>query len=87
MSLALEQPHVRVYCKGGTFWALPSHAAASVHSAIDRKEKWWSGFDVWQQPVRILVKTITGTIGKTTESMAILKAEDDEEKEREPSWK
>ena len=82
MTLRVEQPHFLATCKDGTIWRLPSGAWSEFHDTWTEGRSFWSGLDLWDQPVTIKLGDITGMIGKTAESLALFEAEATEEKAR-----
>lgn len=81
MKLQTELPHFRIFAKDGSY-CLPLEQADDFLAAWTAGKAFWSGIDVWGQPLWIKLADIVGACTKTADALALLADEDAEEKRR-----
>lgn len=82
MRLRADNPHLRVLCKDSASWYLPVEAAESFKGAWMGGKAFWEGVSLWGDPIIIKLGDIVGFCHKTADGMAILEAEEVEERQR-----
>lgn len=81
--LRIEQPHFRAMCRDGSAWALRMGQVDSFRDAWQAGRPFWSGFDVWDQPMDIKLADIVAVIVHTEASQLLGEEEAEEHRRRE----
>lgn len=81
--LRCELPHVQAHCRDGSTWGIRLDNLEGLRSAWMAGMAFWSGIDVWDQPVDIKLADITAVRVITEEGLAITTEENEERKRRE----
>jgi len=82
MKLRSELPHFRAQCKDGSPWALPLNLLESFRHEWMAGRAFWSGVDVWGQPIDVKLSDVVAVVVFTEESQALGDEEDEEKKRR-----
>ena len=83
MKLRTELPHFRAQCRDGAPWACAIEGLASFRSAWTAGHAFWSGTDIWGQPIDVKLADIVAVVVLTEESQLLGAEEDEEQKRRE----
>lgn len=79
--LRIEQPHVRLQCRDGGYWALPAERYDEAKSTLMRGAAFYEAVDLWGDPCVVKIADVVGLSLRTAEGMVIL-AEEAEERAR-----
>ena len=83
MKLRTELPPFRAQCRDGAPWACAIDGLASFRSAWMAGHAFWSGTDIWGQPIDVKLADIVAVVVLTEESLALGDEEKEEERRRE----
>lgn len=83
MTLRREQPHFCAICKDSSSWLLKPESWDDFAAHWMAGKAFWSGHDIWDQPVVIKLGDVTGMVGKTAEALELCAHEDAEAKQRD----
>lgn len=81
MKLRTEQPHVRLACRDGSFWALPPEQYECAKATLMRGAAWYEFVDLWGDPCVAKMADVVGVGLRTAAGLEIL-ADEDAERDR-----
>jgi hypothetical protein len=82
MILAVDQPHIRLIDRTDRAWVFPVHELPSAMAAWTAGQAFWTSVDVWGRPSTIRLGHVVAIQHWTDESIALLDAEEAEERAR-----
>jgi hypothetical protein len=83
VKLRVEIPHFRAMCRDGQPWAITMEGLEGFRAAWMSGSPFWSGIDVWGQPLDVKLADIVAVVVMTEESIALGVEEEEEKKRRE----